>query len=54
MPDTTPLIYLQRTSPRHINFGLPFTLTFMYTVSPTEVYLIDIRHLSRLPQTPTA
>src|SRR5271165_3276647 len=49
IPGTTPTVYLQRTSPRHVNLGLPFTLTFMYTVSSTEVNLIDIRHISLVP-----
>lgn len=52
IPGTTPTIYLQRTSASHVNFGFPFTLTFMYTVSDTEIVMIDIRHISLVAQNP--
>jgi hypothetical protein len=46
IPGTVPTVYLIRTSPLHINYGFAFTLTFMYTVSDTEIEMIDIRHIS--------
>jgi hypothetical protein len=46
LPGVHPEVWLQRTSPRHVNWGFPFTLTFLYNASDTEVNLIDIRFVA--------
>lgn len=50
IPEINPKTYLLKTSPRHAQWGFPFTLTFMYTVGENEIDLIEIRFVEIAPE----
>ena len=43
--ETNPPTFLLKTSPRHAEWGFPFTLTLMYTVGDNEIDLIGVRFI---------
>lgn len=46
IPGTDPQVYLLRTSSQHVNYGFPFTLTFLFTVTENEINLLEIRFVA--------
>ena len=42
-PNTSPQVYLLKTSRAYAMIGLPFTLTFAYHVTDTEIDLFAVR-----------
>ncbi len=43
-PHTNPQVYLIKTSPFNALVGLPFTLTFAYTVTENDINLFAVRY----------
>lgn len=42
IPDTSPQVYILKSSPNHAEYGFPFTLTFLYIVRENEIVIEDI------------
>ena len=46
LPNSSPSIYLLKSSQNHADLGFPFTLTFMYSATDQYVDLIDVRFVA--------